>query len=123
MLSQDTTDKYIVYRFGTTDKIELNFPKLNRESWHKFTYSYYLRGGVKNEGLDLNYLSFVIGQYKYVICQTYSSVDDKKECGIKIIDFRTNRITEIKGDPETIKGSLMDLRNNEFIQIGEELFD
>jgi hypothetical protein len=36
---------YLVYRFGTKDKIELQFPENNADSWNKFVYSYYLRGG------------------------------------------------------------------------------
>lgn len=38
---------YIVYRYGTRDSIELEFPQDKKDSWNKFTYSYYLRGGDK----------------------------------------------------------------------------
>jgi hypothetical protein len=57
-----TQPDYIVYRFGTKDKIKLEFPENKADSWSKFTYSYYLRGGgAENEGMDLNYLSFENG--------------------------------------------------------------
>jgi hypothetical protein len=105
-------------------KIEFEFPAPTMDSWQKFTYSYYLRGGgEENEGLDLNYLCFVFGKYKYVIYETYSAADDKTNCGIKIIDSRTNERTEIEGDPKSIEGSLIDFRNSELIQRDEELFD
>lgn len=124
VLAKDTSNKYIAYRFGTMEKIEFSFPENLSDSWKKFTYSYYLRGGgEENEGLDLNYLCFIFGKYKYVIYETYSAADDKTNCGIKIIDTRTNERTEIEGDPKSIEGSLIDFRNSELIQVGEELFD
>ena len=124
VLAKDTSNKYIVYRFGTIDTIEFKFPETSNDSWRKFTYSFYLRGGgVENEGLDLNYIYFINGKNKYVIYQNYSAVDNNTTCGVKIIDIKSNEIIELVGDPKSKVGNLTDLRNNESIQIGEELFD
>jgi hypothetical protein len=124
VLAKDTSNKYIVYRFGTIDSVEFKFPETSNDSWRKFTYSFYLRGGgVENEGLDLNYIYFINGKNKYVIYQNYSAVDNNTTCGVKIIDINSNEIIELVGDPKSRVGNLTDLRNNESIQIGEELFD
>ncbi|NOS86384.1 MAG: hypothetical protein HOP31_14700, partial [Ignavibacteria bacterium] len=58
-------ESYLVYRFGTNSKIELQYPaELNESSWELFTYSNYFRGGgMENEGMDLNYLTFINNGY------------------------------------------------------------
>lgn len=45
---------YLVYRFGTAAKVELQYPdKLDASSWQKFTYWSYTRGGgAANSGVD-----------------------------------------------------------------------
>lgn len=109
---------YIVYRYGTREKIELEFPASKVESWQQFTYSYYLRGGGPgNEGLDLNYLRFGNGGYKYEVYQVYSAADDAMQVGVRITDKATNKRTEIKGVSESMKGSLAVLRENTKIRI------
>lgn len=124
VLVKDTSNKYIAYRFGILEKIEFSFPETLNDSWKKFTYSYYLRGGgVENEGLDLNYVYFISGQYKYVIYQNYSATENNTTCGVKIIDINSNEIIELFGNPKSKVGNLIDLRNNENIKIGDELFD
>src|SRR5690349_9396285 len=58
-LLKDKSNKYICYRYGSKNKMDLEFPELNKKSWDQFTYSYYLRGGgISNEGMDLNYIYF-----------------------------------------------------------------
>lgn len=45
-LVKDKTNKYIQYRFGTKNKVEMEFPsEKNKESWKKFHYNSYWRGG------------------------------------------------------------------------------
>jgi hypothetical protein len=108
---------YIVYRLGSKDKIELEFPKNKADSWSKFTYSYYLRGGgAENEGMDLNYLSFEDDGYEYEIYQEFTAKDNMTSVGIKITDKATNKITDIKGLNNTVEGSLINLRENEKIK-------
>ena len=72
--SQTEGSSYIIYRSGRPSHIELEYPKDKVTSWQSFEYSYYLRGGgTANEGLDLNYLSFSNGDWKYIIYQEYSA--------------------------------------------------
>jgi hypothetical protein len=124
VLAKDSADKYIVYRFGTADKIEFEFPEKTKESWSKFTYSFYLRGGGKqNETLDLNYVYFVSNKFKYVIYNTYAAEYEKPECGIKVIDLTTNKTSDIKGNSKTVKGNLIDFRDNNLLEVSDESFE
>ncbi len=109
---------YIVYRFGTKEKIEFEFPENKADSWSKFAYSFYLRGGGKqNDGLDLNYLSFENGEFEYKIYQEYSAIDSIEKVGVRVIEKRTNKETDIKGSSNTIKGTLISLRGNNKIKV------
>ncbi|MDF3077254.1 MAG: hypothetical protein K0S09_1143 [Sphingobacteriaceae bacterium] len=124
VLAKDINDGYIVYRFGTSDKIELEYPQTNKTSWKLFNYSHWLRGGgVMNEGMDLNYVHFIKGNYKYVIYDTYFALGSKSSIGIYVINLTTNKRVDIQGVKKTRKGTLTVLRDNKFIVQGEELFD
>ena len=113
-----TQPDYIVYRFGTKDKVELEFPANKADSWSEFTYSYYLRGGgAGNEGMDLNYLWFENGGYEYKVYQEFTAEDNTTKVGIKITDKATNKATDIKGLSDSIEGSLINLRENKKIKI------
>ena len=118
-ISKDEQE-YIIYRFGTKDKIELEYPIETEKSWSLFTYSYYLRaGGIDNEGLDLNYLSFEHDGYSYEIYDEYSAESDKSVVGIKITNQDTKEETNNLGDSDSIIGSLISLRDNTKIKIIE----
>jgi hypothetical protein len=77
---------YLVYRFGTPQKIELQYPqKLDASSWDKFRFEGYHRGGGKqNAGMDLYSLSFNIGEYEYEIAQTWHAEEDAYRLGIDV---------------------------------------
>ena len=117
-------NNYLIYRFSSKDKIEFAFPDTSKNSWKAFKYSFYLRGGgPQNEGMDLNYLYFTNNGFRYVVYDTYYAVGNKQEIGIKIINLTTNKTTNIKGDRKTRKGTLTGFRDNNLVEIGEELFD
>lgn len=123
-LAKDKKGRYIIYRFGTKDKVELEFSENKDEaSWKKFTYSGYLRGGgTGNLGRDLNYLAFFNGNYKYVIYATYFAEESEKaNVGIKVFDNMSNKlIADIKGKEFTRKENLTLFRDNELINQDEE---
>ena len=123
-LNREKNNRYIIYRFGTQNKIEFEYPDTTKSSWTKLTYSFYLRGGgVQNEGMDLDYVYFTNRNYKYVIYNTYVAVGEKTDVGIKIIDLKTGKSSGIKGNIKSRKGSLSDFRDNNLLTIGEEIFD
>lgn len=110
--------QYIVYRYGTKNKIQLEYPKNKDNSWKKFTYSYYLRGGgPANEGVDLNYLIFENEGYQYQVYQEYAADTDKTKVGVRVTNLKTHKETNIKGESKSFKGSLINLRDNKKIKI------
>ncbi len=124
MLAKDKCDAYIIYRFGTAGKIEFEFPGAKHaDSWQQFKYAFWLRGGgTQNEGIDLNYVSFINKGYTYVIYDTYRAVGNLQQIGVKVINNTTKKETDIPGKAKTRKGNLVDLRENERIGKGDELF-
>lgn len=123
-LCMDTAEAYIVYRFGGRNKVELEFPEKNVESWKKMCYSYYFRGGgFENSGLDLNEAFFEKDGDEYVVFENYSSEDESFETGIKVIEIKSGKQTEMPADPDSRKGSLIDLRFNELIRRGDKLHE
>jgi len=109
---------YIIYRYGKSDDIELEYPDTTQSSWNKFTYSYYVRGGgTDNEGLDLNYLDFENGEFRYEIYEEYDSESNGTTIGITVTNLKTGEKTDIQGVGNSIKGSLIDLRNNDKMNI------
>lgn len=121
VLAKDKNNEYIIYRFGSSKKIELEYPEKNKESWNKFTYSYYSRGGGKsNAGMELNSIFFQIGNFEYTIFRDYYSEDESFKTGILVTDMLTNRRKEIHGKYHTIKGDLYNLMNDNLIKQDED---
>ena len=123
---RDKDNKYLVYRFGTKKSVELQFPEiLDETSFKKFEYSSYLRpGGIENLGMSLDYLSFVNNGYRYVVYKTYASesVGNEDAVGVRIIDLKTKKETEINGDFKTYSGTFPGEIVNK-VNLSEELYD
>lgn len=78
---------YIAYRFGTAQKIELEYPKDKNDSFNLFTYSTYFRGGGKqNAGLDLVSIFFTNESTQYEIFSNWSAEDEKTTHGVIVSD-------------------------------------
>lgn len=96
VLAADTSGHYLVYRFGTTDSVELEFPSVKDESsWQQFTYSHYFRpGGRENCGMQLDELAFIHDGKTYVLYNNYFSESrfHPYSTGMHIIDS-VNKIT------------------------------
>jgi hypothetical protein len=99
-------DKYMVYRFGTQAKTELQYPVvLDESSWQKFElYSYFRGGGKENAGIDENHLSFTNDDIKYEIFEDYSALDNRIDLGV-IVETPQFSI-KVKGLIKTKKGDL-----------------
>lgn len=116
-------EKYLAYRFGTENKVELQFPEELENTFEQFTYSYYMRGGgAMNVGLDLNYVSFKGETHQFIIYEEHSSGDpdnpeESLDVGIRIVNLKNNKETKIEGLSNTVKGSLIDLRFSNIIKV------
>lgn len=110
---EKTNEKYLVYRYGTAEHIELEYPKDKSNSWSKFTYEFYYRGGGKeNLGLDINSLSFENGNYRYSIYQDYSAEHESYSCGITVTNLISKKTTQIKGVYFSVQGGLNLLKDS-----------
>lgn len=106
---------------GRSENVELEFPDDFTDSWNKFIYSYYLRGGgIENEGLDLNYLRFEYNGTEYQLFQEYSAESDATDVGIRTIDSSTNNETVLRASEDSIKGDLRELRGYDNIKTEEQ---
>ncbi len=117
VLCSGENSSYLVYRFGTNKKTELEYPAvLDESSWQKFTYSYYFRGGGKqNAGMDLNYVTFENNGYMYKIFNEYTAEDDMEISGV-VITSPEGKETTIKAVNSSVEGSLIGFRDNEKIK-------
>jgi hypothetical protein len=114
---------YLVYRFGTPSNVELTFPHNRNKSWKQFEYTYYFRGGgAKNYGLDLNYLSFMNGEWKYTLYQEYEAETDKTSVGVRLEDMKTHKEIDLPGDVSKVQGTLIELRTNTMVRHAEMRF-
>ncbi|HEV3224131.1 MAG TPA: hypothetical protein VGZ90_14695 [Puia sp.] len=120
-LAKDSANKYIVYRFGTKDTVEFEYPEKNRSSWSKFKYGFYLRGGgVQNEGEDRNYIYFSNKNIRYTIYDTYYAIGSKSFIGIKVLDPGVGKPIDIRGEYRTKQGTMIDFRDNKLLEILED---
>jgi hypothetical protein len=104
---------YLVYRFGTAAKIELQYPAvLDASSWQKFTYwAYHRGGGVANAGMELHQLSFKNKGVEYQLYQDAHAFinkakqeDSRHEVGVYMV--LKGKEARIVGRESSIVGSL-----------------
>lgn len=117
-LVKDKTNQYIQYRFGTKTKVEMAFPaEKTKESWKKFHYNSYMRGGGKdNAAMEIDNLLFTNNGFEYVIFKSYHSEGNDYATGI-IIKDNQGKETRISGIYKTIKGCLCNLEKTGMIEI------
>lgn len=114
----DKPQSYIVLRVGD-GKSFIEYPKNRENSWNYFKYSYYSRGGgSSNDTLDLNYLTYEDDQWKIKISEEYSDDEDGEKTTLLLTTTNkaTGKETQQAGDVESVKGSLVNIRDNENIK-------
>jgi hypothetical protein len=129
-LCQGPKEAYLVYRFGTAAKIELQYPtKLDASSWRKFTYwSYHRGGGAHNAGLEIAQLKFANQGVEYTLSdQTSAFYNKRKEEDSHrevIVDVAVNGKTiSIVGDAETAVGDMMGLKDGHKVKFDEGMMN
>ncbi|MCX8525839.1 hypothetical protein OF897_18135 [Chryseobacterium formosus] len=116
-LVKDKNNKYIQYRFGTKNKVEMEFPaERTKESWKKFHYNSYWRGGgIQNAGMEIDNLSFNNNGYDYLLFRTYHAEGEVYTAGI-IIKDKKGKVTRIKGNYKTVEGCICNLQDTGMIE-------
>ena len=105
VVCKDKADKYLVYRFGTADNIELSYPGWpDKSSWGFFVYFGYQRpGGKENEGMYQYTLTFTNNAIKYEVYYEWFSEDNSQGIGIRVTAGK--KTTNLKGDLKTHVGT------------------
>ena len=122
-LCTDKNFNYLVYRFGTSQKVELQYPEvLDKTSWDKFYfYSYHRGGGIDNAGLDIDVISFTNHKTTYAIHDEWA-IDKEGEheyLSIEIDDLSTALEVDFKisGLTKSKRGNLMNFRHGELNEL------
>jgi hypothetical protein len=123
-LNKDLLKNCLIFRMGNDEAVLLQYPEKAEDKEMKFTYSFYLRGGGEaNEGMELNYIYFILNGIKYVIYENAHWSEKQKNVGLKMIEMTTSKTTSLIANSATVKGNLMQFRNTEIVQLGDEIFD
>ena len=106
-LCKGAAESYLVYRFGTPAKTELQYPEtLDNNSWNKFCFFGYSRGGgIENDAMGDYSISFINQNTKYIISQSWRLIDDDYFIGI-LIDAPGQRYI-LRGTQQSQSGSLV----------------
>jgi|SRR5690606_38844434 len=117
VLVKDKNNAYIQYRFGSENKIELEFPnERTAESWEQFAYNSYWRGGGKeNSGMEIDNIQFMNNGYTYLVFRAYFAENEKNTAGIIVTDSK-GKESRINGVSQTIKGCICNLENTGMIE-------
>jgi hypothetical protein len=113
VLCRQKNNKYLVYRFGADNKIELQYPAiLSAASWKLFKYSGYSRGGGRGSVEEEHIISFISNGTAYKIFDEYASgFNDEGSVGILI--KISGKQTKIAGNIHSKTGTLGLLRDYE----------
>lgn len=96
--------KYLVYRYGTKDKIELEYPTLTDNSWSKFVYASHFKD--KKSKNDIQVLRFENKGYRYEIYYYYDTGLGEEKQGVLVTNLSTDKSTDLKGNNTNAIGNL-----------------
>ncbi len=118
-LCKNDKEDYIIFRYGTEENIEIEYPDILDDSWNNFAYCYYLRGGgPDNEGLDLNFITFKSKEYSYILYEKYYATDDEHQYGMIIINNDNGNEKDMIGSSDSVIGTLINFRRDNKILEG-----
>lgn len=108
-LCKDKQGSYLVYRFGTKNKIEFEYPKkLDATSWNVFKlYGTKRWGGKANAGFGDYSLSFTNNNVIYKIFEIWSDEFNSSDIGVTVKADKKEII--LRGDKKSKKSSLLSL--------------
>lgn len=120
IVAYNPAEDKLVYRFFSKDSLELELPDQGVESWGFFSYmDGHQKVALNGKQMDLNYLVFTNGGYRYEIYDNYNVAGGGRVVGVDVIKLSDQSVTHISGDAERAVGSLM-LLNEKFPNINHE---
>jgi hypothetical protein len=110
VLCRQKNNKYLVYRFGTKGKIELQYPAIpDINSWKLFKYKGYSRGGGKaNDAEEIHSVEFFNAGVTYGI---YDGWNANRGSYAEILIKTGKKPIDLIGDPHSKVGTIGLLRN------------
>lgn len=127
-LCEGPKGKYLVYRFGTAAKTDLQYPAvLDASSWQKFTYwSYHRGGGVANAGEELCQLSFKNKGVEYLLYDEMHAFmnkakeeDSHHEVGIDV-GLKGKQVRLVGTEPSIVGSLYLNSDQRDRVQVSEE---
>ena len=121
-ISKTITSKsgYIMYRYGTKAKIELEYPADTLNSFSKFQFLMYSRGGGKaNAGLELNNIEFTNNHFTYSLYDDYSAEGESYTRAIMITNDSTGKKITIDAKG-TVTGHLSVFRDKNIVKFNPD---
>jgi hypothetical protein len=108
----DTDEGYLVYRFGTKENIELEYPANKAQAWDCFTYDY--------STIDAHdSLQFENGGFRYEVYQQDYTASTKLKVGVKVTELATGKESDMAGLPESLIGYWYDLQGNKNVHTAQ----
>ncbi len=109
---REKNDAYLVCRFGTPKKVELQYPAVpDTSSWQLFGFKGYERGGgIENAAMQFAYLTFINNDIAYEIYETWNAEDNMSHCGVSVV--KDGKTIDIKGKLKSRKGYLLALQRD-----------
>lgn len=108
VLSYSASEDRLIYRFFNKEEVELELPGPEADPWSYFTFADDHRAGSADQlGIDMNFLVFENGNYRYEIYDNYNTAGQGRLVGVNVTNLDTQEFTHIEGDSERAIGSLM----------------
>ncbi len=107
-------EDYMVYRFGTAAKVELEYPQNRKDTWSKFSQIHF--GEECDRKGKGSYLAFTIGDVGYTVRERCffndesiadkNAADEAYQVDIEVKNAKTGKTTVLMGREGTRSGSL-----------------
>jgi len=110
VISADRDGKYIVYRFGSQNHVELQFPNDLNHSYAVFKLSTETRGRkAPPSGFTYTQIHFSNGDFTYNIFNQFEENGNIAKSGLIIEDLKSGIKSLIRADMNSLKGSIDNL--------------
>jgi hypothetical protein len=125
VLALDFNNKYLVYRYGSQNHVELQYPRVLYNSFTLFKYASKSKSAsAANSKFGYEQLHFSNIEFTYNIYNQYDRMGNITRIGLVVTNNKTHKKTLIQGNLKSLKGQLSDLTNMPNIKLqSEDLLD
>jgi len=121
VLAIDSNNKYLVYRYGSQNHVELQYPGVLANSFTLFKYASKSKSAsAANSNFGYDQLHFSNIEFTYNIYNQYDRMGNITRIGLIVTNNKTKKKTLIQGNLKSLKGQLSDLENISAIKLQSE---